>query len=271
MATDLKLIEKTGNLLRRGWLFMQCNKPSVMTGMAMGGAIVLAGSSAKSAVRTYQLKDQIEDLEFIEKAKVVAPEWIETMIILLFVEIMIFGANRENARRIATLASALSLSEQDLKTYRDKAEEIVGPKKTREIEHEIAKDYAAKENMNERIYDTGHGRTLVKDLSTGRKFYNDLNYIEAVVNELNNDLNQHGPASSNPNLYFVTKNDFYRAIGLEEVEGGEDLGWNSYSGDLIAITMTPQTLPNNVDVIHYMRLENLSPTYTDEFEAYSHM
>lgn len=269
--TDFKVVRQAEQLFRRGWLFLQCNKPSVMSGLAMGGAVVLTASASKSAVETYKLKDDLEGLNLVDKAKIVIPEWVETMIVLLFVEIMIFGANKENARRLATLASAFSLSEQNLKEYRDKAEEIVGHKKAREIEQEIAQEYAKTEDLSEYIYDTGHGKTLVKDLSTGRKFYSDLNFIMAVVNELNTDLNQNGPASSNPNLYFITKNDFYRALGLEEVEGGDDLGWNSFSGDLIQLTITPVLLPNNVDHIHYMRLENLGPTYTDEFEAYSHM
>ena len=264
--TDLKVIEKAGGLLRRGWLFLQCNKPSVMTGLAMGGAVVLTGSAANSAIETYKIRDELVEMGFTDKAKAITSTWLETIIVLLFVEIMIFGANKENARRIATLAGAYSLSEQNLKEYREKAEEIVGHKKAREIEHGIAKDYAAKENMTEHIYDTGHGKTIIKDLSTGRKFYSDLNYIYAVINELNADLNSHGRASDNPQLYFITKNDFYRAIGLEEVEGGEDLGWNSFSGDLIDVTMTPHDLPNNVDVIHYMRLENVGPTYTDEYD-----
>lgn len=266
LPTNIKMFEKLGRVARRGWLFLEINKPSVMTGLAMGGAIILTGSSAKSAIETYKVKDQIKDLDFAGKAKVIIPLWAETAIILAFVEIMIFGANQENARRIAELAAAFSLSEKNLKEYQEKAEELIGEKKVRQIEDSIAKDYAKNESLTDTIFDTGHGTTLFKELSTGRKFYNDRNFIEAKVNELNNELNSHGPASDNPDLYFVTKNDLFKSIGLEEVDGGDTLGWNSFNGNLIKLSFTSEQLPDKVNYITYIRLEDMSPTFTDEYE-----
>ena len=264
--TNLKAFEKVGGLARRGWLFLQCNKPAVMTGLAMGGALALTGSAAHSAIETYKIRDELIEMDILDKIRAVSTKWVDTVIILLFVEIMIFGANAENARRIATLAGAYSLSEQNLRELREKAEEVVGEKKVREIDHAIAGDRAAKENMREFIYDTGHGTTLYKDLATGRKFYSDRGFIDAVVNELNADLNAHGSASDNAVLYFVTQNDLYRGLGLEEIDGGDLMGWNSFSGDLIALDITPHDLPYNQGVIHYISLCNLAPTYNDEYE-----
>lgn len=263
---NIKGIDTLGKLFRTGWLFLESNKPAVMTGAAMGGAILLTGSSAKAAVNIYKIKDDIADLPTMEKAKAVIPLCVETAIILLFVEIMIFGANHENAKRIASLAGAWSISESQLKEYREKAEEVVGTKKANQIEEAIFKDYAAKENItNARIYDTGYGTTLYKDLSTGRLFYSDRGFLDAVVNDLNNELNSNGPASANPYLYFVTKNDLYRRWGLEEVDGGNDMGWNSFSGNLIEVDIKPVYLPDKTNVIHYIRFENLAPTFDDGY------
>ena len=61
----------------------------------------------------------------------------------------------------------------------------------------------------------------------------DKNTIDSIVNKLNYQLN---------NSFYVSLNEFYDEIGLEENEMGSQLGWNNNSG-LIEIDYSSQLSP----------------------------
>ena len=261
---DVKVL----NVLRRSagaaWIFYQSNKPSFLTGFAMGGVFGVSASSAKAGAKSSRaLAELDDDADTMDKVKAVLPFWVEPLLIILFVEIMIFGANHENMKRIATLASAYSLSVADLNEYKEKAEEIVGKKKAGDIQQAVDQDREMKMHDGTSIIDTGRGTTIFRDALSGQKFYGDRFYLEKVVNDENHFLNENGAGGDNPRLVYVTRNDIYRRWGINEVEEGDDMGWNSY-GLLIEMEVEPVFADNGVDIINVIHLKNSSPTFYDD-------
>ena len=55
------------------------------------------------------------------------------------------------------------------------------------------------------------------------------------------------------------------AWGLDSVVGGDDSGWNSFSGSLISVTYEPVYLDDNTNLIVNVYLEDLSPTFDDGY------
>lgn len=129
----------------------------------------------------------------------------------------LLNANRINARRGAALAAAYTLSESTLKEYKDKVIETVGEKKEKDIRDAVVKDKLEKDPVdNKEIIITDKGEALCYDALSGRYFKSSIESLNKAVNELNHRL-----------IYdtYISLNDYYGEIGLEEIKIGYDLGW----------------------------------------------
>ena len=130
----------------------------------------------------------------------------------------LIGASSVNARRNAALATAYKLSETALTDYKEKVVETIGEKKEKAIREEIAKDKVTNNPVNKQeIIITGKGETLCYDSAFGRYFTSDIDKLKKVENELNRRMR---------NEMYISLNEFYYEVGLDEVAAGHDLGWN---------------------------------------------
>ena len=136
----------------------------------------------------------------------------------------LIGASAVNNKRNAVLATAYSLSENALKTYREKVVETVGEKKEQEIRDAVAKEQLQKNPIvNKEVIITAKGETLCFDTISGRYFKCDIEQIRRTEAELNRELNS---------CMYVSLNEFYYKIGLRPTKLGDDLGWNVDNGPI---------------------------------------
>lgn len=128
------------------------------------------------------------------------------------------GASSVSARRNAALAAAYTISETALNEYKDKVIATFGEKKEKDVRDTIAKDkIEANPVVNNDIIITNKGETLCYDSLSGRYFKSDIEQIRRATNNLNEQLLR--------NTY-VSLNDFYYEIGLDDISIGSQLGWN---------------------------------------------
>lgn len=131
-------------------------------------------------------------------------------------------ASAENTKRNAVLATAYALSESALKEYRGKVIETVGEKKEQTIKDSIAKDKVDSNPVrHQEIIITQKGNTLCYDVISGRYFKSDINLLKKAENQLNRQL---------INDMYISLNDFYYEIGLDDIQLGEYLGWEINDG-----------------------------------------
>lgn len=133
--------------------------------------------------------------------------------------VCIFGANVLSRKNQASLISAYALLDESYKKYQKAAVQVYGEDADSKIKAEAAKE----------TYITEDGRSLYEpDLDESEKFlfydYYSSRYftssIPAVINaqyHINRNLALKGE---------VTLNEFYEFLGLEEMEGGDEVGWN---------------------------------------------
>ena len=157
------------------------------------------------------------------------------------------SATSINAKRNAALATAYSISESVLKDYQEKVIETIGEKKEELIRGEIAKDKITQNPPNEQsIIITNKGDTLCYDAFSGRYFRGDADKFKRVENELNRVMLDE---------QYVSLNDFYYEIGLENIPLGDELGWTIDDGrdGRIDLYFTSQLTPEGVPclVINY--------------------
>ena len=133
----------------------------------------------------------------------------------------IIAGNRVSSKRNAALMAAYTISETALREYQNKAKEIIGEEKEKEIKDAIAQDKinASKQDSKEIIITNDEEQIFFEPLS-GRYFKSSWNKISEAVN----DLNEKALASV---VGYYTLNDLYEELGLDPVELGNSLGWGT--------------------------------------------
>lgn len=203
--------------------FLTKHSPEILTGIGVTGMIASTVMAVKATPKAMILleeakKEKGEDLKPVEVVKAAWKPYIPAVIMGVASATCIIGASAVNAKRNAALAAAYTISERTLTRYRDKVIETIGEKKEKEIQDKIAQDNV-KENpvASTQVIITGKGKSLLRDMLSGRYFYSDIDSIKKTVNELNRQMTYQN---------YISLNEFYYAIGLEGIKTGDDLGWN---------------------------------------------
>jgi hypothetical protein len=159
-----------------------------------------------------------------EIVKLVYPLYIPALIMGGLTVAGVIYLNSIHTRRNSALAAAYSLSEVVLKEYQDKLLETLGEKKAQKFKDEIYKDRIDKNPLSKNaIIFTGKGDTLCYDSYSGRYFKSDIEIIRQKRNDLNEILLKDG---------FISLNDLYYELGLENIKMGTELGWNINDGQI---------------------------------------
>lgn len=130
---------------------------------------------------------------------------------------LIVFAHNMDTKENAALAAAYAISETRLKEYTEKVAETVGEKKQKEIKSAIDKDRVEKnEFIESEAIHTGDGNMLCLDAWSGRYFYSDIEVLRREAVELSRAL---------LNDEYISLNDWYDAIHLNNTKTGELFGW----------------------------------------------
>lgn len=198
------------------------NGPAILSGLAvvgLGTSVVLAVRATGPALVDIWDGEHLEGrkLTLLEKTKVAWPHYLPTAATVLVTGAAIIVAQSTNSRRQAILAGAVSLSEKAFTDYREKVREVVGEKKTHEVDTRVARD-KMDEAKGGHVIITGGGEQLCFDEISGRFFTSDMETIRRAVNDINKVV---------LNDDYASLNDFYRAIDIPINGFGEEMGWNT--------------------------------------------
>lgn len=222
------------------------NSTTILTGVGIAGTVttaVLTGRASMAAARKIDREQQDryllntepgEKVDPIisnkEKAKMVWREYIPAAGVGVITVSSIILAQRINAKRIATLLVASSLSERALQEYKDKVVERIGPTKADNIQDEIAQDRVTNsEHKSGDILVVDEAKSLCYDEHVGRYFTASMEDLKRAENEanfavLNND--------------FVTLAEFHEWLDLEPTSYSQSVGWNRDQTPKLRITST---------------------------------
>jgi hypothetical protein len=186
---------------------------------------VLAVTATPKALMLLEEKKEEECVDKLTPLQTVKTAWkcyIPAAITGVLSAACMIGANSENLRRNAALATAYSLSETALKEYQEKVIETIGEKKEKSIREAIAKDRLERDPVTAKeVVITETGTTLCYDVLSGRYFKSDRVKIDKAINELNRRMLIHG---------YISLNEFYDEIGLGTTRLGDDIGWRTDRG-----------------------------------------
>ena len=237
--------------------FVSKHEPEILMSMGIGGMIfslawgIKASFKAARAIDKYKETYGKDKLTAKETIKLTWKLYLPTVLSVAASVPCVIMSNKVSNKRYAAIATAYTISEAALQEYKDKTKEIIGEKKTKQIEESISDDRVNKTySGGNQVILTGNGDSLFYEPLSGRYFKSNWNDILKAANELNSEAitNMSGQ---------TTLNDWFQKIGLETTEIGETLGWNlmNNSSNLIDISISSHITKDNVPcgAIYYNR------------------
>ena len=208
------------SLLSKSQVFLKRNSSTILTCVGAAGVIATTVTAVKATPKALVLLDKAKDekgeeLTKLEKVKIAGPVYVPTIVLGVSTLACIFGANILNQRAQASLMSAYALVDRSYKDYRKKVEELYGEEAGANVRVAIAKD-----KYEENPIEPEEDKQLYYDYYSGRLFESTPYKIRNAEYELNRILMMEEG---------VCINDWYRLIGLEELDHGEDIGWTSFA------------------------------------------
>ena len=202
-------------MLHKTNLFLRNNASTILTCIGAAGVVVTTVMAVKATPKAQQLLEQAkkekgEPLTKVEKVITVTPVYIPTVLVGASTIACVLSSNMLNKRKQAALTSAYALLDNSYKAYRGKVIELYGEEGDGRIKEEVAKD-----NYDD-TKPTGDNLLFYDDFS-GRYFESTLFKVQQAEYYLNRDLAMRG---------YVSANEYYDYLGLEPIEGGEELGWS---------------------------------------------
>ncbi len=208
-------------------LAMKKHSPEILTGIGIAGMITTVIMAVKATPKALVLiedkKDElgVDNLTAIETVKSAWACYIPAAVIGSISVFCLIGSTSTNLRRNAALATAYTLSESTLREYQEKVVETIGEKKEQTIREAVSKDKIANNPVRDVILTDKGGNTNCYDVLSGRYFKSDRDTINRIVNKLNRQMRDE---------MYVTLNEFYYELGLDETKMGDMLGWNIDKG-----------------------------------------
>lgn len=207
------------------------HSPAILTGLGASGLVITSYLAAKSAMDVgfeigmreakyamqgdytfppYGVKDALRDhwKLFIPAAAV------GTLSV-----VCIIGATTIANRRQAALVGLVTVSERALTEYREQVSHVLGDQAETRVREAIAQKHIDENPKQDReIIITSNGETTFYDEWSGRYFKSDMETVRKAMNDINlqciNDM-------------YASQNEFYAKIGLPNIRGGEEAGWNT--------------------------------------------
>jgi hypothetical protein len=215
-------------LTKRTGKFLARKSPVILTGIGIAGMVTSTILAVKATPKALALIDiqkerEAEGLEEpLTNAGVVKLTWkcyIPSAAMGAVSIACLIGANTVNGKQKAALATAYTLSETALRTYKDKVVELIGEEKAKEVQTAVAQEQVNRLPAKDKeVIITAKGDYLCLEPTSGRYFKSDIESIKRDINELNRQMQT---------TLYITLNDLYAQLGLKPVDGnvGETMGW----------------------------------------------
>ena len=214
------------------------NSTTILTGAGIAGVVLTAVLTARAAIRASSAITLAEDVKWTE-ARETDPDFDQTKnagltvrekVALnwkLFVPAAASGgatiacivwANRIGLQRNAALLAAAALADTAFREYKSEVLEQIGEAKERKVRDAVAVKRMTENPPDKSIVVVGGDETICYDMFGGRYFRCSMETLNQAANLVNSSiLGGNGCASLN---------EFYEAIGLDSVAGGEVVGFN---------------------------------------------
>lgn len=199
------------------------NSPVLLVGTAIAGVVTTGVLAAKGGYKARGIIDahEIEGGEPLTNVEKIQLTWLCYAVPAVTgasTIASVVGVHTIHTKRNAALAGLYAITSGKLDDYKDKAEELLGSKKTQTLNDAIGQKGvdSVPFNSHEVVVLEG-GTELMFDEWSGRYFMGSVPIVEKAVSDVNLMLAEDGDASLN---------DFYDFVGLSPIPMGVRFGWS---------------------------------------------
>lgn len=227
------LAHKAGRTLKKA-------SPTIMTCIGAIGVVVTAVLAVKAAPKATNILDEAKkrrednlsnegekssDLPIKEKVALTWTCYIPTTIAGITTICFIFGANVLNQRQQASLISAYALLDQSYRNYKRSVQNVFGEEGHKNVLEDMSVQKVDPDHTitvigafeNSTIdFNIPEEEHLFYDVFSDRHFTSTIGKVLQAEYHINRTFMING---------CVTLNDFYSFLGLDEIEGGDKIGW----------------------------------------------
>lgn len=201
---------------------IQEQSPLILTALGVAGTVGTAVLVAKASWKASAQVDAvaIESGTALTKKEQALKVWklyIPAVGVGALTITCIVAANRIQTRRLAAIVAGYAVLSGDFDDYREKASEMLGGKKSAELDTARGKKLMAEATGPNITGPMPDGKSWFLDKTTKRWHITTMETIKGAQNEINYTILNHGDASLN---------DFYAQIGMDPCDLGDKVGWN---------------------------------------------
>ena len=222
------------------------HSPEILLTLGIAGGISATVMAVKATPKALMLieeekrerrkNDEDDNLTPIETVKVAWKPYIPAAVTGATSIACLIGSHSINTSRNAAIATAYKLTETAFTEYKEAVIEQLGEKKEEIIENKVAEKKLEKHPLveNKEVIVASGGEVLFFEPISSRYFRSSVETVRKVINDLNYELMSQD---------YISLNEFYYDIGLEDTSVGNEIGWNSIYG-LIDIRFSSQIAKN---------------------------
>lgn len=204
------------------------NSPVLLVGAAVAGVVATGVLAARGGYKARGIVDAAqaeveEPLTVQTKVKLTWLCYVPAALTGVTTIASCLGVHMIHTKRHAALVGLYAAVSGKADDYREKAEELLGTKKTQQLRDVLGQEAVDSVDMDDAVIVEG-GTELMLDMWTQRPIKSNMNKIDAAVNECNSMLIDEGE---------LDLNTWYDRIGLPGIPSGDDMGWNG--GQRIAV------------------------------------
>lgn len=198
----------------------------ILTCAGAAGVVLTSYLTAKATIKAVNILDrEDEDLSTKEKILAVGPTYIPPIISGVSTIVCIFGANILNQKYQASLMSAYALMNSSYNDYQRKLKELYGEETHQNIMDALAVEKAEDVQIYHECLMGSCNSTIGMGEQEKVLFYDDFSkrYFESTVEQVM-------AAEYHLNRNYILRgyaclNEFYTFLGLDEIDGGDVIGW----------------------------------------------
>lgn len=240
------------------------NSPTILTAIGVvgvAGTAVLTWKAAVKATDVVNIEQTEKDapLSKAEKFSITWKLYIAPFVAGTLTCAAIVGANRISAKRAAAIAGVLALTQDDLKTYKEKVEERLSGPQNKKLKDELAEE-KAKNAINDAVDPilVGEGDVYCIEAYTGRPFSSSREKIIRAENEFNRRMLRGDDA--------LCLSEFYDLLrGLDHTAVSDQFGWNTSLPLEIEFTSTVTKSGKPALVMNYVEAPVFRPWNSGQF------
>lgn len=192
MANLSKFTTPAIKVFRKGLRLTKANSNFLLTLFAVLGFAVTAEELVRATVKAVKLCEEKGVKDGKEVVRTVWKIYIPAFGFFLITTIAVISNAKINAKRLATVTGLCALNSAEAKAWKEKAKELIGPKKAEKMEEEMVKEKMDQDDIppDDQIIRTGHGDELMKEYLTGQWIYDSPAHVELVQEKLNHRFDE---------------------------------------------------------------------------------